>query len=174
MIKQVPVTVKTQGFNFDLSAQAEISTNYAALSDAIANNPGLFAVWAVLEAEARRQHDDLEAKLEILEAELFEQYRASVGSPVDAIKACVKKDPKRIVLLEDVSQAKLNLELLGAGRKTIEHRKDSLLAIGSNYRAEMNSRLQVNSVSDRQAREIADRARAQQSRGTTNPGGKAR
>jgi hypothetical protein len=172
-VKPIPVTVNTKGFNFDLSAQAEIETNYSALSDALAKNPGLYAVWAVQEANARREYDDLSARLEIVEAELFEEYRLAIGSPVDAIKANVKKDPRRVEILGDLSQAKANLELLLAGKRTIEARKDSLLAIASNYRAEMQSLNQnrINTLSDK-ARDMADRARV--SRGTVPPGTKAR
>lgn len=167
------ITVKTEGFDWNLSNQATIDTNYAALNEAIAKNPGLFAVWGVLEARARRAHDDLTTRLEVLEAELFEEYRATIISPVDAIKASVKKDPRRVALSLEVNAAKESLELLGVGKKTVgDQKKDSLLAIASNYRAEMQGRITVNSVSDRQAREIADRARASQ--GTRTPGRTAR
>jgi hypothetical protein len=172
-VKPVPMIINTKGFNFDLSAQAEIETNYSALSEALAKNPGLYAVWAVLEANARREYDDLATRLEIIEAELFEEYRLSIGSPVDAIKANMKKDPRRVEVVNELNQAKANLELLLAGKRTIEARKDSLLAIASNYRAEMQSLSQnrINTISDR-ARDMADRARV--SRGTVPPGTKAR
>ena len=160
-IKTVPVTVDTKGFTFDLSPQAEIATNYAALDDAISRNPGLYAVWAVLEAQARKVYDALVTKLEVLEAELFEKYRLQISTPVDAIKACVKSDPGRVNLVEDVNEAKSNLELLMVGRRTIEQKKDSLLAIASNFRAEMQSGIRVNrnDQMSRDAREYADRSR---------------
>lgn len=173
-IKPVNVTVNTKGFEFDLSAQAEVATNYDALNEGISKQAGLYAVWAVTEANARKVHEALESKLEILEAELFEQYRASIGSPVDAIKACVKKDPRRVKLVEDVLEAKSNVELLLAGRKTIgEQKKDTLLALASNIRAEMQNRLgNIGYVSERQKRDLEERARG--SRGTVPPGSKAR
>jgi hypothetical protein len=164
-VKPVPVTIQTKGFNFDLSEQAAIATNYDALSEAIASNPGRYAVWGMLEAEARKVYEALASKLEILEAELFEEYRASIGSPVDAIKACVKKDPRRVSLQEDVLEAKANAEKLLAARRTIgEQKKDSLLALASNMRAEMQSRTGMN-VLERQQRDIDERAR-----GSRGPG----
>lgn len=167
---KAPVTVRTEGFQWDLSSQAVIDTNYDALNEAISKNAGLYAVWGVLEARARREYDDLVTRLEVLEAELFEEYRASIGSPVDAIKACRTKDPRRVALAMEVNAAKEALELLMVGKKTIgEQKKDTLLAIASNYRAEMQSRL---SLSERQARELAERARG--SRGTVPPGRTAR
>jgi len=168
-IKPVPVTVNTKGFDYDLSKQAEIATNYDALNEALATNPGRYAVWGVLEASARKVHEALESKLDILEAELFEEYRASIGSPVDAIKANVKKDPRRVKLQEDVLEAKANVELLLVGRKTIgEQKKDSLLALASNIRAEMQSRIgNIGYVSERQKRDLEERARG--SRGPASP-----
>ena len=164
------ITVKTEGFDFNLSTQAIVDLNYEALNEDIAKNPGRYAVWGVLEARARREHDDLTTRLEVLEAELFEQYRASIGSPVDAIKASVKKDERRVALALEVNAAKEALELLMVGKRTIgEQKKDSLLAIASNYRAEMQGNIRI---SDRQARELADRARG--SRGTITPGAIAR
>lgn len=173
-IKPVPVTVNEKGFDYDLSKQAIIATNYDALNEAIATNPGRYAVWGVLEAQARKVFDALESKLEILEAVLFESYRASLGGPVDAIKACVKKDPERVALQEDVLEAKANLELLLVGRKTIgEQKKDSLLALASNARAEMQNRIgNIGYVSERQKRDLEERARG--SRGTVPPGNRAR
>lgn len=147
------------GFDYNLSEAAQIATNYGALSDSLADNPGRYAVWGVLEANARKVFDALSAKLEVLEAELFEEFRASIKTPVDAIKANVTKDQRRIDLVAEVLEAKSNLELLLVGRRTIEQKKDSLLALSSNMRAEMNSRISVN-VSDRQQRELQDRARA--------------
>lgn len=167
-VKSVPVKINTQGFNYDLSEQAQIATNYDALSEAIATNPGRFAVWAVLEAEARKLHDQLVGKLEVLDAELFERFRVPGADlripPIAAIDASIKTDPDRQALAVEVIEAKANLELLGVGRKTIEQRKDSLLALASNWRAEMNGRIQV---SDKQARELAERARG--SRGPVPP-----
>jgi hypothetical protein len=167
---KAPVTVRTEGFDFNLSNQAEIDSNYSALNDAISKNPGLYAVWGVLEARARRVYDDLVTRLEVLEAELFEQYRASIGSPVDAIKACMKKDERRVTASLAVNEAKETLELLTVGKKTIgEQKKDSMLALASNFRAEMGSRI---SISEKQAQELAARARG--SRGTNTPGTTAR
>lgn len=165
-----PVIVRTEGFDWNLSNQAVVDTNYAALNEAISKNPGLYAVWGTLEARARRAYDDLVTRLEVLEAELFEQYRASIGSPVDAIKASVKKDPARVAAALAVNEAKETLELLTIGKKTIgEQKKDSMLALASNYRAEMGSRI---SISEKQAQELAARARG--SRGTVTPGTTAR
>ena len=167
-IKPVPVTVNTQGFNYDLSADAEIATNYDALSEGIATCPGRYAVWGNLEAQARKVYDALESKMEILDAELFEEYRASIGSPVDAIKANVKKDARRVTLSIEVLEAKSNLELLLVGRRTMEQKKDCLLALASNMRAEMQSRTgNMGYISEKQQRELQDRVRG--SRGPGSP-----
>jgi len=167
------ITVDIEGFNWNLSVQANISENYAALNEAIAKNPGLYAVWGVLEARARREYDDLTTRLEVLEAELFEEYRASIGSPVDAIKARRDSDPRRVKLAMEVNAAKEALELLMVGKKTIgEQKKDSMLALASNARAEMQGRISVNTLSERQRRDLEERARG--GRGTTPPGRTAR
>jgi len=172
-IKSVPVKVNTVGFNYDLSADAEIATNYDALNQAIATQPGRYAVWGNAEAQARKVLDALDSKLEILEAVLFEEYRASLGGPVDAIKACVKKDPRRIETQENVLEAKANVELLLSARRTMEQKKDCVLGLASNMRAEMQSRTgNIGYVSERQKRDLEERARG--SRGTVPPGNKSR
>jgi hypothetical protein len=176
-IKPVPVTVNTRGFDYNLSEAAQIATNYGALSDAIADNPGRYAIWAVLEANARKVFDALTAKLEVLDAELFEAIRVPQGDGklpvVDSIKARIVLTPDRQALMAEVLEAKANLELLLVGRRTIEQKKDSLLALASNARAEMQSRISIGGVvSDRQQRELLDRARG--SRGPDTPRNRAR
>jgi hypothetical protein len=163
-LMRVTVQVGARRFDEDLAAQAMITPNIEAVNDALAKNPSRFAEWAMLEALARAEYDEIVSNIAAVDSdtkeveamiylEILDQPSvAGVKAPtVDGIKAMVAVDPRRIELsrrrrdLETVRlAAKGNLEKLAVGRKTLEEKKDSLIAIASNWRSEMATRLQVN------------------------------
>lgn len=167
-ILRVTVQIGSRRFDEDLATQARIAPNIDALNEALATNPGRFAEWAMLEALARSQWEDIVGRIENVDADIKDEearaYLAIVESvaqgdkppTVDAIKARVQLSPRRMELAAQRRElkaaalaAKDAMERLIVGRKTMEHRKDSLLALASDWRKEMDGRLQVRETGPR-------------------------
>lgn len=157
----VRVNADPTRFSADLSSEAQIATNYEALNEGIATNPGKFAIWAVMEANARKVHDalvgklnDEKIKMSELESALTLEFAGTGTIPVVAAKVAI--DPRRVakqkelqVVEAEIREAKSDLELLAAGRKTMEQKRDSLLALASNWRQEMQNRIQLRAEQSR-------------------------
>jgi len=140
----------------DLGAQlTPLEPDLQGMNLALEEAPGRFAWWGMLEARARGAFDDLEAQVKVLDAELFNQYFQTLnggfmsgGQPkpptLDAIRSAITLDSRMQVLQARLRKAKLDLDQITVGRRTMDQRKDTLLAIASNWRAEMEyRRLQV-------------------------------
>ena len=135
-------------FEEDLISPPGVESNYEALNAALNTSSGRFAVWALLEAAARRQHDDAQAEASVMEARLYEKYWGELDNIAPSargklVQARVTQDAEMRTAQERVRDAKEQLEMVTAGRKTIEKRGDTLITIAHNWRAEMGARLQV-------------------------------
>lgn len=164
---RVVVEIGGRRYDEDLAAQAAIAPNIEALNEALGSNPGRFAEWAMLEALAREEFDLVVSNLEALESDMkdleariyleaLERPKdvplTSVWKPptVDAAKAAVTVDPRRAdlsarrrALEEGRLAAKASLEKISVGRRTIEKKETSLMALGANWRQEMQTKLSI-------------------------------
>jgi len=149
-ILHVKVSIQGETYEEDLNTQARIDPDLEGLNQALADHPGRFAWWSVLETLARAQVDDLESQMELLNAELFDEYQRRLTDPggkgkptLDTIKGHVVQDPRYQEVTKLLLNARTDLNYVSVGRWTMVHRKDSLLAIASNLRAEMDYDLSV-------------------------------
>ena len=166
--KLLRVTVEVGGrtYDEDLATQAAISPDVDSLNEALATNPGRFAEWAMLEALARGELDEIVGNVERLDSDIKDLeavvYLEVIEPPetpppgwkpptVDAVKAWVTKDSRRrelVVKRQDLERARIaakaSLDKIGVGRRTIEQKKESLLALASNWRQEMQTKLSIN------------------------------
>lgn len=162
---KVDVLVGERKYAEDLAVQAGIAPNMEAINEALSTNPGRFAEWAMLEALARERFDGLTGAIELLDSDIKEVeatiYLEMIEPPetaipgwkaptVDAVKALVTVAPRRRELVtrrRGLSEARLaakaDLEKVAVGRKTIEEKKDSLIAMSANWRQEMQTQLTV-------------------------------
>lgn len=146
---RIRIDLNGRVYEEDLGTLAAIAPNPESLNTALSEQPGRFAWWATLEALARNKHEELVAQLESLDAVLFGEHQTAlrVGAPkeptLDAIRTRVTLDPRRVTLDAAVRSAKLDADLVQAGRRTMEHQKDAVIAMSSNMRAEMDFRLYV-------------------------------
>lgn len=165
-LMRVTVQIGERRFDEDLAQQAMITPNIDALNDALATNPSRFGEWAMLEALARAELDEVKGNLSVLDSDIKDLeaviYLEKVAPPdpspagwkpptVDAIKASVTVDERRRALVARrqelevaARESKAALDKLSVGRETIEQKKDSLIAICSNWRTEMQTQLSVN------------------------------
>jgi len=160
---RVTVQIGERRYDEDLAAQALVTPNVEAVNDGLAKNTARFSEWAMLEALARAEHDEIvsnigavDSDIKVMEATVYLEVLDAPLLPgakapsVDAIKARVTTDPRRLALvarrreleLADL-EAKGNLEKITVGRKTLEEKKDCLVALASNWRSEMATTLQV-------------------------------
>lgn len=160
---QIHLRVAGHDVQGDLEAEARIATDSDGLSKALAENPARFAWWATLEVLAKAEAEEVENARDALHAELFSHYEAVLSrtdtegkrakATVGAIEAAILKAPQYQAALVKVTAANKSAALLGVARRAMEHRKESLLAVASNYRAELDARIrdQVREVRERMA-----------------------
>lgn len=149
--KMILVTVEWAGKTYteDLMQQSFIDTDLAGLNQALAEHPGRLAWWGSLEVAAKRAAEELEDKIKVKEAELFNTFQSELTvvdesgkekrPTLDAIKAAVVTSDERKKLSQEILDARSAFEQIRVGRQTMQDRKDCLLAIASNMRAEWDA-----------------------------------
>lgn len=159
-LMRVTVQIGPRRFDEDLAAQAAIRPDVQSLNDAMANTPSRFAEWAMLEALAITECDAISGQIKRLDTDVKDRearaYLEIVNSvpagqkppTIPAIEAMVQTDAARTELVlrrQELEVALLDAEdskrKLSVGRKTMEERKESLLALASNWRKEMDGKL---------------------------------
>lgn len=160
-LMRVNVELGSHIFDLDLAEQAEIPLDFKGLNESLSRFPGDLGTWSMMEQIARKILDELEAKLEIKEAELQGEVRArlaraDIKATVKEVEAHVTLDKGRMELAEMILKAKHDLGLIVAGRQTIYTKKDCMLALGSNYRAEMDTGLSVKDRVGRAKEQLED------------------
>lgn len=154
LVLHIRVELGGKIYEENLAAQAHISLDLHGLNEALAAHPGNFAWWAMMEVVAREQLDQLNGELEERNAQLFNFYQSSlVGREEDgkkrskptleAIRSRIVLDKNYQALNKRVLQAKRDQEKITVGRQSMQVKKDTLLAIASNLRQEMDSNLHV-------------------------------
>lgn len=160
-LMRVTVQVGPRRFDEDLAAQAMIRPDVQSLNDAMATTPARFAEWAMLEALAISECDGISGQIKRVETDIkdrearaYLEITAATTAPgekpptIPAITAMVQVDAARLQLVarkQELESALLDAEdarrKLAVGRKTMEERKESLLALASNWRKEMDGKL---------------------------------
>jgi hypothetical protein len=157
------VELGSRVYEEDLERDAFIDTNPEGLSRALAENPGRFARWATYEVMAQTLAEAVERELALKHAELYTFFEASLASTdekgkrskptVERIKSDILKHKDYRAIQERLAAAVAQHRHLTAARQTMRDRKDSLIAIASNMRAELDAQIrsQVREVRDRLA-----------------------
>ena len=162
-LMRVVVEVAGRTYDEDLAGQAFIAPNVEALDEGMATNPGRYAEWAMLEALAKREVADIDGKITTLDTDIKEReaqvYLDIVNNvplggkapTVDAIKAMVVVDPRRIALVrqrQELETARIpaqdNQNKLKVGKDTMEMKKDCLMELARDWRQQMTTQLTTN------------------------------
>jgi hypothetical protein len=137
---RIPVTWDKSRIIQDLAPDVEIELSPAALNKALADQPGRYAWWGMLEVKARKVVSILEQQIKVKRAELYTAIKAAnEKATVDQVKAAVEVHPELLKLLDDLIGAQEDQEAVRVGREAMHHRKDALVTISANMRAEMES-----------------------------------
>jgi len=137
---KIAVTWDKQRIIQDLAPDVELELSPAALNKALAEQAGRYAWWGLLAVRARRVTSGLEQKMKARRAELFTEIKATdVKLTVDGVKSAVDAHPDVLALQQEILQAQEDQELLTVGQEAMRHRKDALISLSSNMRAEFDA-----------------------------------
>lgn len=167
---QFSVLVGERRVEADLDREAAFDTASTGLDQALAETPARYGWWAVLEAEAEFIADGLEDALEAKWAELYERYELLMTRPegesgkrvkptVESIKAAVTRAVEYQELQTRLREAQRAHRLMRAAVRTMDRRQDAVLAVASNYRAELDARVH-DRLKELPGQKIRDRVRA--------------
>ena len=145
-ILHIHVELGGRVYDGDLDAEARVDTDPVGLNKALAEQSGRFAWWATLEVLAKTLAEQLERQLATRHAELYSYLEATLTSTdgkgkrsrptVEKIKSAVLADKVYQNLQERVAQANEQVGLLQVARQTMSMRRDMLMTVASNMRAE--------------------------------------
>lgn len=115
------------------------------LNSELSNQPSEFARFAVLAARAKSRRERIDYELEEYENKLDISIREGAtkedGLTEGKIKALVRIDSKRLAVVNTLIEAKEIEEIAIAAKEAFSQRKDCLISLGANRRAEMDTDL---------------------------------
>ena len=148
-VLHVSVELGGRVFQGDLETEARVDWTLDGLNQALAEHPGRFAWWATLEVLARTQEEGLERQRAMKHAELYSHYEATLSSTdvegkrskptVEKVKSEVLKSLDYRAVQERLAAAAEAHGLLTVARQTMLAKKDALIAIASNLRAQRDA-----------------------------------
>jgi hypothetical protein len=141
---RVTVALGGERYEEDLAAQAAITNDIAGLNDALAQHPGRYAWWAMLEVLATEAAGDLERALKAVEGaahQRFELERSPDGKAltVGAIAARIATDAACRAAADALARAETDLQRLTVGRKTMTEKREALVEMARTMRGEMDA-----------------------------------
>ena len=142
--------------------KAEVSYSTAGISEAMAEQAGLFADYGVMAARAAKQVNDLELLLENAEAKVYRLVRDNYAKSGDKVtEARLEKEvsvhPAVVSLKRALNEAKQIEAQAKIFVEAFRHRKDMLIQEGAQQRKEMDGETYVSARNVRE--DIANRER---------------
>jgi hypothetical protein len=146
-LMRVTVQIGDRRFDEDLSGQLFIAPDLAGIDEALEMGPQRTGEWAMLAGFAKTEHDRIKSNLSVLEARILLEVLAApppgIKPTVDAVKALVESDPRRLAMQEEFLAAAERLRTLEIGRDALRDRKDYIIERARDARAEMQARMTV-------------------------------
>lgn len=126
----------------------DLEFNQTNISTAMTRQAALFAHYSTLSAQAQFQADRADQQVDLVEAQLDQQYRdsfASAGTKIteNVIKAAITKDSKYQAALTRKHEAKAIAEMVRSAADSFRHRRDMLIQVGADLREEMKGKVQT-------------------------------
>jgi len=112
--------------------KTDFEVDIHALETEWVNQPKFFMRYALMAAEARRDHEEAKNRVKILEAELSLDVRrdpAKYGlskTTEDSIKATVITDPTMVLAQKEIIASRHDMDVADAAVTAMEHRKKAL------------------------------------------------
>lgn len=148
MRESLPVKVKLGDKEYDLKYEEELKCSEDTINEDLTDQPSLFAWYAVLQEMAEEVYSRARMEFEISEAQLDAQYRKEAADKKEKVmeKQILSKivlNDTHIALRNVMIEAKKNVGTLKAIKDSFNHRKETLIALASNMRAQADPELFV-------------------------------
>jgi len=123
--------------------QEDLRISKETINDNLMDQPALFAFYSVMSEIAEAVYEEARLELELLEATLDEHYRKvflEEGQKVTEkkLEKVVATNSDRIESAKAKIQTRKNRNILKALTESMRHRKEAVISLASNYRAEMD------------------------------------
>jgi len=138
---------------YECDLNTDLDIDKGAIDKALSDQPSMFAWYAVLSEMAKAAALSAKNDLELTEAELDQQIRREwdtdkYGKMTEAgIQSIMRMLTKHKRAVEAYHTAKKNEGIMAVAKQSFEQRKDMLISIASNMRAEMDVNLRINKQS---------------------------
>jgi len=138
------ISIVVNGKVFKANLMEELRIEKDDLDTCFVEQPGKYAWWAVLAQLSASKTDLAKAEVERLEGELDEDIRRVIltggEKPTeDMVKRRIKNHPDYVQANKYYYDCKRTSDILNEARKSFDHRKESLISIGANERAQGNN-----------------------------------
>jgi hypothetical protein len=141
---KVSITWEGQQIEQDLNSDVTFENDPDGLNKALTEQTSRFAWWAMLQTKAKKRVAILERDLKVKRATVM--IEAKIKTPAlteKVLLAVVEADPGVEKLERELIEAESEVQATSVGRDAMKERKDSLLAVASNMREEMDHGLRV-------------------------------
>lgn len=133
---------------YDKDVNEDLRINMGNLNQDFADHAGKFAWYAtayeLTESEVAKAKDALERLEAVLDYEVRQELETHGVKVTEAkVKNTLVTRPEYVEQQEKLRKAQLNAGLAKASRDAMIHRKDMLVGLGANYRAEGNADLSL-------------------------------
>lgn len=145
--EELQITVKLGDKIHELNLNADLEIDKTIMNKELAKQPALFAWYATLYEIAKDKTAHLKHKIETFEASLELEIRQMASPPVkltvDSIKAIIRDDKVHRRMAEELLHAKKSEGMLQVAKASFDQRKDMLISLSSNMRAEMDDDIKI-------------------------------
>jgi energy-converting hydrogenase A subunit M len=141
-----PVEMVVGGKTYTIDYQKELKCSEETINDDLKDQPSFFAWYAVLSEIAQAEMAEAKSTLEMSEALLDEQIRKNAGGDKvteTMIKNKIRLDPTYQAAQDNFATARKNVGILGAIKESFYHRKDILISLASNMRAQSDPSIYI-------------------------------
>jgi len=126
----------------------DLNFTHTNISAAMTRQASLFAHYSTLSAQAQFQADRADQQVDLIEAQLDQQYRDSLAATgvkitENVVKAAITKDPKYQSALTRKHEAKAIADMVKSAADSFRHRRDMLIQVGADLREEAKGKLQT-------------------------------
>ena len=165
--KGLDVSVSFNGITYQSSLEDDITINPTDLDAEFVEQPRKYVWWAILSEVAKDLMGQKKYQMELLYAKLDHEKRtAAMTNKVKLTEKMVENevitDPRYQRIMSEYLSIKKDYGMLSAGRDAFTQRKEMLISLGANYRAEGNADPVILQEVAKQKAVALARSRAQQ------------
>lgn len=137
-VLKLKIKIKNKTYKSNLAEESIITGEN--INKAIMEQPGLFAWYSVICSKAKRLVDLKKAEKKKLYAQLDKRYRNELEKVTDkSVEQAIERDIKYLNLNKEVIDAEYSYNIAYAAVDTLKQKKDMLITLASNMRAERDS-----------------------------------